>query len=224
MSDNETKWQQGFYSEVEPIRLTDPLSHALGSQVEGAPFVFHFTDAVKLAGHSCPAVSGAFKLTQKALKALYKDETPVRGNIRVLIKGGPEQLAYGPQAQVISMITGAAGETGFKGLGGRFARMKKLVFDREDFQFNTFIFEREDTGRAVKVTYNPDKVPLDPEADRLRKNVLEGTASGEEKKRFVELWQGKVKKILLEEESYPGLVEVEELEGFTFPGAGGKKA
>jgi hypothetical protein len=70
------------------------LSYALGSQKQGSPFVFNYTDAVKLAGHSCPAVSGAFKLTQKALKALYGEETPVRGGVRVLIKGGPEHNAY----------------------------------------------------------------------------------------------------------------------------------
>lgn len=214
-----TEWRQGFYAEVEPIRLIDPLSYALGSQKQGSPFVFNYTDAVKLAGHSCPAVSGAFKLTQKALKALYGEETPVRGGVRVLIKGGPEQLAYGPQSNVITLITGAAGEAGFKGLGGRFARNKKLVFDRGDFQFNTFIFQRQDTGKAVKVVYNPDKVPLDPEVERLRPRVLEGTASEEERERFMALWQGKVKKILLEDESYPGLIEVEELEAFTFPEA-----
>jgi hypothetical protein len=214
-----TEWRQGFFSEVEPIRLIDPLSYALGSQKQGSPFVFNYTDAVKLAGHSCPAVSGAFKLTQKALKALYGEETPVRGGVRVLIKGGPEQLAYGPQSNVITLITGAAGEGGFKGLGGRFARNKKLVFDRGDFQFNTFIFERQDTGNAVKVVYNPDKVPLGPEVERLRPRVLEGTASEEERERFIALWQGKVKKILLEDESYPGLFEVEELEAFTFPEA-----
>jgi formylmethanofuran dehydrogenase subunit E len=93
------------------------------------------------------------------------------------------------------------------------------VFDRGDFQFNTFIFERQDTGNAVKVVYNPDKVPLGPEVERLRPRVLEGTASEEERERFIALWQGKVKKILLEDESYPGLFEVEELEAFTFPEA-----
>ena len=37
----------------------------------------------KLAGHSCPAVSGAYKVTEKALKALYGSETPMRGGISV---------------------------------------------------------------------------------------------------------------------------------------------
>jgi hypothetical protein len=224
MNGKETQWRQGFFEEVEPIRLADPLSYVLGAQKEGAPFVFKYTDAVKLAGHSCPAVSGAFKLTAKALKALYGEELPLRGGIRVLIKGGPGELAYGPQSQVISLITGAAGEAGFKGLRRLFSRNKKLVFDKEDFQFNTFIFQREDTGKTVKVVYNPDKIPEEPEVASLMPPVMEGTAREEEKERFMALWQGKVKKILLEDELYPGLFEVEELRGFKFPEGRGEKA
>ena len=48
--------------------------------------------------------------------------------------------------------------------------------------------------------------------------VLEGSATENEKDEFISLWQGKVKKILLEDEKYPGLFEIEEIEGFEFPG------
>ncbi len=220
MSVDQTKWLQDFYDEVEPISLADPLSCVLGSQSCGDPFVYTFKDAVKLAGHSCPAVSGAYKITQKALKVLYPDKNtlPIRGHIRVLIKGGPTQLAYGPQAQVISLITGASGITGFKGLGrGKFARQNKLKFDEADFQFGTFIFEREDTGKAVKITYDPGVLPEDPAMSKLSPAVIGGTATREEKEKFAELWQEKVRKILLDDEKYPGLFTVQELEGFEFP-------
>lgn len=216
----ETIWRQKFYDEVETISLNDPLAHLLGAQNEGDPFIFRFTDAVLLAGHSCPAVSGAYKITSKALKALYGEETPVRGEIRVLIKGGPRDLAYGPQAQVISLITGASGATGFKGLGGRFSRNDKLLFDTKDPQFNTFIFERIDTGKAVKVTYNPGALPHDPRMNDVSPLVMGGTATREEKDLFIELWQGNVKKILLEDDQYPGLFQVEELTDFKFPSPG----
>jgi formylmethanofuran dehydrogenase subunit E len=221
---SETVWRQDFYKDVKPIRLVDPLAQILGAQSEGEPFVFRFTDAVLLAGHSCPAVSGAYKLTQKALGALYGNETPVRGTIKVLIKGGPEDLAYGPQAQVISLITGASGVTGFKGLGGRHGRKNKLFFDTTDVQFNTFIFQREDTGKSVKVTYNPQAIPPDARMNELSPRVLGGTATREEKETFISIWQGNVRKILLEEDEYPGLFEVEELEGFEFPEPGTLKA
>jgi formylmethanofuran dehydrogenase subunit E len=217
MEDNRTIWLQGFFDDVEPISLSDPLSEVLGAQKKGDPLVFRYTDAVKFAGHSCPSVSGAYRLTVLALKALYGDEVPERGSIRVLIKGGPDQLAYGPQSQVITLITGAAGVTGFKGLKRRFSRKGKLVFDTGDFQLNTFIFLRDDTGAAVRVTFNPDKVPEDPDLSSLMPRVVEGTASDNEKKKFARLWQERVRKILLDYNSYPGLFEVEVLEGFEFP-------
>ncbi len=214
---NTTNWRQGFFEEVEPIRLKEPLAHILGAQDENELFVINYTDAVLVAGHSCPAVSGAYRLTQKALKALYGKEAPVRGEIRVVIKGGPGDLAYGPQAHVISLITGAAGVTGFKGLGGRFGRNNKLFFDTEDPQFNTFIFQREDTGKAVEVSYNPQALSGDPRMNDVMPKVVRGVATDEEKELFYGLWQGNVRKILLEDGNYPGLFELKVLEGFRFP-------
>ena len=219
MSKQTTVWRQDFFDEVEPIKLKDPLAYILGAQDEGEPFVFNYTDAVLLAGHSCPAVSGAYKLTAKALKALYGNELPVRGQIRVLIKGGPADLAYGPQSHVISLITGAAGATGFKGLGGRHGRDGKLFFDAKDTQFNTFIFQREDNNRAVQVTYNPQALSGDPRMNDLVPLVLRGVATKEQKDLFISLWQGNVRKILIDDEKYPGLFTVTELKNFEFPRA-----
>ena len=219
-----THWKQDFFEQVEPIRLKDPLSHLLGAQDEEEVFVFHYTDAVKLAGHSCPAVSGAYKVTAKALKALYGDETPVRGEIKALIKGGPADLAYGPQAQVISLITGASGATGFKGLGGKYSRRNKLFFDEKNLEFNTFIFQREDTHKTVKLTYNPQVIPGDARMNGLVPKVLKGSATKEEKEEFINIWQGNVRKILLEDGKHPGLFTVEELGDFKFPDSGAKGA
>lgn len=216
----ETVWRQKFFHQVRPIRLIEPLARLLGAQYDDGVYVFHFTDAALLAGHTCPAVSGAYKVTQKALDALYGEQLPVRGEIRVLIKGGPRDLAYGPQAQVISLITGASGATGFKGLGGRFSRCDKLLFDTKDVQFNTFIFEREDTGKAVKVMYNPQVLPHDPRMNDVSPKVMAGSATEEEKELFISLWQENVRRILLEDEKYPGLFTVEELTGFRFPSPG----
>ena len=212
-----TAWRQNFFDKVEPIKLKDPLAYVLGAQKEGEPFIFNYTDAVMLAGHSCPAVSGAYKVTEKALKALYGKDLPVRGEIRILIKGGPTDLAYGPQAQVISFITGASGVTGFKGLGGKYGRNNKLFFTPGDMEFNAFIFQREDTGKTVKVTYNPQALPQDMRMNDLVPLVLRGAANEEEKELFISLWQGNVKKILLEDEKYPGLFEVTDLKDFKFP-------
>ena len=218
MINDVTRWSQGFFDEIEPIKTRDPLSYILGAQADEEPSYFYYTDAVKMAGHSCPAVSGAFRITQLALCALYgSDETPTRGEIRVLIKGGARDLAYGPQAQVISLITGASGETGFKGLGGRFGRNDRLKFDALDPQFCTYIFQREDTGKTVKVVYNPSALGTDSAMGPLMPLVLNGTATKEQKKLFTTLWQGKVRSILLENDKYPGLFTVEEMEDFVYP-------
>lgn len=212
-----TSWRQSFFDEVESIKLKEPLAYILGAQDEGEPFVLNYTDAVLVAGHSCPAVSGAYKVTQRALKALYGDELPVRGEIRVIIKGGPTDLAYGPQSHVISLITGAAGVTGFKGLGGRYGRDGKLFFDSRDVQFNTYVFQRLDTGKAVQVVYNPQALPGDPRMNDLIPLVLRGIANKEQKELFFSLWQGNVRRILLEDTRYQGLIEIEELKDFKFP-------
>lgn len=78
------KWKYSFYDDVEPIKLREPLAEFLGAIEAGEEFIFIYADAVKLAGHSCPDVSGAYKITQKALEALYANDTPVRGEIRAL--------------------------------------------------------------------------------------------------------------------------------------------
>lgn len=208
MAEGQSRWKQKFYDEVEPIKLRDPLAVFLGAMDEKEIFVFTYLDAVKLAGHSCPAVSGAYKITQKALEALYKNEIPVRGEIHVTVLGSPTDGANGPMAQVISFITGAATETGFNGLNGKFVRAGKLIFDTKNEEFGAFIFQREDTGKAVKVEYRAELLPQSDEMGRYFMRCLSGKATDKDRERFVDLWQGKVKKVLLEE--VEGLFKIKE--------------
>lgn len=212
MPEGQSKWKQDFFDKAEEIRLKDPLSYALGAMDEGEVMIFKYADAVKLAGHSCAAVSGAYKVTAKAVKFLYGDEPGVRGDIKVTIKGKPTDLAYGPMSQVMSLITGAATETGFHGLGGgRFGRYNLMTFDEDNFEFNTFIFERRDNGKKVKIVYNPQVLPENPRMGEVAGPTISGGAPKEIKEEFFSLWQGKVKKILLEDDQYPGLFTVEEV-------------
>lgn len=217
MPEGQSKWSQDFYDKVETIRLKDPLAYFLGSMEEGELFIFTYADAIKLAGHSCPAVSGAYKITAKALSALYGHETPVRGEIKVAIMGKPTDMAYGPMSQVISLITGAAPITGFAGLGRRFRRRNYLVFDEREFKYNTFIFQRLDTKKTVEVIYNSDLIPEDPKLGELISLVLSGQATEDEKRDFRRAWQEKVQKVLLEEKNIPGLFEVKEITNYRFP-------
>jgi len=204
-----TKWKQVFYDEVEPIKLKDPLAVFLGAIDEHEEFIFTYEDAVKLAGHSCPAVSGAYKVTEKALKALYGSEIPIRGGINVKVLGNIDNGANGPISQVISLITGAAPETGFAGLGNSFVRKNKLIFDEKNEEANAFVFTRDDNGKSVKVAYHPENVPGDEDMHNLFTKCIVGTASEKQKEKFKELWQKRVKCVLFEEAK--GLFSVEKL-------------
>lgn len=209
MCEIQTRWKQAFYEDVEPIRLREPLAEFLGAVNEGEEFIFTYADAVKLAGHSCPAVSGAYKITQKALAALYAKETPVRGEISVRVLGGVDNGANGPVSQVISLITGAAPETGFSGLGQKFQRKNKLVFDETDQEPNAFVFTRGDNKKSVKVIYHPENIPQrDEDMSELFTKCIVETATQKQKEKFKEIWQSRVKAVLFEEAE--GLFEVKE--------------
>lgn len=198
----ETNFKQDFFNEVAPIILVDPLAATLGAIDASEPYVYNYKDIIKFSGHSCPTVSGAYKMTQLALKELYGDDIPVRGDIRITIKGAPDEKVNGPISQVISFITGAAGETGFKGIGGKFNRFNLMVFEHDNPSENGIlaeaIFERVDNGKKVSVEYNASAIPSNPEMEKIMPLVFSGKASTEEKIKFGDIWQERVRIVLLE--------------------------
>jgi hypothetical protein len=106
-----------FFARIPGITLRDPLAELLGA-TEGGLIDYRFADAVKLAGHSCPTVAGAWLMTVRALRALYGDETPQRGQISVALSESIDRGVAGVIGSVAGLLTGAAGIGGFKGLGG----------------------------------------------------------------------------------------------------------
>ena len=110
-----------FFDAVPTIRLRDPLAEFLGATTDGV-LEYGYLDAVKLAGHSCPTVASAYWMTYRALRALYPDSLPERGNIRVEFSKAFAEGTTGVIANIVGLLTGAAGEGGFKGIGGRFDR------------------------------------------------------------------------------------------------------
>src|SRR3972149_1003538 len=202
-AEGQTKYSKDFFDSAEPIRIKDPLAVALGAMDKGGVFVFTYADAVKFAGHSCPAVAGAYKSTQMALKALYGDEIPVRGNVKVTFKGGVDYKVNGPISQVVTLITGASAENGFKGLGpaGKYGRYNLMTFDKElkpdPKAICSIVFQRVDNGKQTEVTYCVEPVPTSERPDKLMPLVISGKASEEESKEFGNLWQERVKTILL---------------------------
>ncbi len=175
------------------IILYDPLCDLLGSSTNGL-MTYTYEDVVKLTGHSCPTASGAFLMVKKGLEELYGDETPLRGGIKAVVQGKLGDGVVGVISSVVSYITGATDISGFHGLGGNYDRCGLLSYDENlDAQM---LLQRVDTGKSVKITYNPQLVPPAPQMQQLMQMVLSGNATVKTKKDFQDVWQGRVQNIL----------------------------
>ena len=194
-----------FFESVRRIALRDPLAELLGAS-EGGQLEYGFIDAVKLAGHSCPTVAGAYLMTLKALEALYGKEIPVRGNIRVSFRDDQASGVTGVIANVVSQITGAAGPGGFKGLAGKFRRSGLLSFNADIT--GEIRFERLDRAGAVETDFHPERVLPDKSMSTLLQGLLSNTAMPGDQAAFASMWQGRVRRILLEYCDDPALVTV----------------
>lgn len=181
-----------FFDEIETIKLKDDLSLFLGSLEDGI-VEFSYLDIVKSAGHSCPTVAGAYLMTLCALKELYKDEIPKRGEIFVSFKEDQNEGVAGVIANVVTQITGATETLGFKGLNGKFARHALMKFN-DEISADTK-FTRLDTNESVKVIYNPNMILSSEKIPLLMQKIMQNRASLEERKEFGKLWQERVKNI-----------------------------
>src|SRR3972149_5899929 len=184
-----------FFDAVPRISLYDPLAEFLGATKDGI-LQYGYFDAVLLPGPSCPTVAAAYWSTFKALVYLYPDAMPVRGEIRVEFSHDSASGVTGVIANVVSMLTGAMSDNGFKGIGGRFDRRKKLFFAVE--MPGEMRFTRLDTGRAVQTATNLKHIPASPRLPQLMARWLSDTATAAETAEFRQLWQARVRSILLE--------------------------
>jgi len=194
-----------FFARIPAIILRDPLAELLGA-AEGGLIEYRFADAVKLAGHSCPTVAGAWLMTVRALRALYGDEMPVRGDLRVALGEASESGVAGVIASIAGLLTGAAGDGGFKGLGGRYSRRNLLRFGVAGV--GGLAFTRLDTNVAVDCILRLEMVPADPRLGGLLGAILSGTADDAARHLFGELWQERVRRILIEHADDPEIVEL----------------
>jgi len=192
-----------FFDAVARIALYDPLAEFLGTADNGR-IEYGYLDAVKLAGHSCPTVAGAYLMTRLALGRLYPDSLPGRGGSRVEFGTPQADGVTGVIAAVAGLLTGAAGEGGFKGLAGRFGRRNLLAFAAGNAA--EVRFRRLDTGARVAAAYRPEAVPAPPELQALMPKMLAGAASDAERTEFGRLWQLRVKRILIDHCDDPALV------------------
>lgn len=194
-----------FFQHVTPLIVQDPLAALLGAADDGV-IEYRYVDAVKLAGHSCPTVAGAWLIARHGLAALYPESLPQRGGLRVEMCAAQDAGTTGVVGAVLGLITGAAGEGGFKGLGGVHVRRGLLGFGLSGA--GIVRLSRLDSGAAAWLDYHPERVPPAPEMQPLMAKIFSGTAEADERRAFGTLWQERVRRILLEHGDDAELVSV----------------
>lgn len=195
-----------FFAAAPVIRLRDPLAAFLGA-AEGGVIDYRFEDAVRLAGHCCPTVASAYLMTRAALAMLYGDQLPVRGEIRVDLRGARGAGVTGVIAAIATLITGATADTGFRGLAGQFSRRDKLFFD-QPLQAGELRFTRLDTGHTSEVAADLSPVAGDPRIGELLPLCLSGGATTADRADFQSLWQDRVRRLLIDHADDPAVIRV----------------
>ncbi|HEY1128736.1 MAG TPA: hypothetical protein VGF12_04975 [Roseateles sp.] len=184
-----------YFDDVPRLRVQDPLARVLGCAEDGV-LEYDFADAVRLTGHACVAVASAYWLTWLALEHLYPDSLPQRGGIKVEFRDDARSGGTGVIATVVQMLTGAAGSSGFKGLGGRFSRAG-LIRTKPDLMM-ALRFTRLDTHAAVDVGVDTASLPMPAELDRLVALLSAGKTTAQQEAELGALWQARVRTLLLE--------------------------
>lgn len=196
-----------FFDQAPSILMQDALAETLGA-AQGGFIQYHYLDAVKLAGHSCPTVAGAWLMTRAALARLYPGQTPRRGEVSVAMRESQDAGVVGVIASVAGLVTGAAGNGGFKGLAGRHARRDLLTYDvpmRGEMRFT-----RLDNGHSVEVSHHPEAASRPPELRMQMQAALTPGADTAQREAFVQSWQGWVRTMLIDHADDPALITIED--------------
>ncbi len=195
-----------FFSHAPVVRVRDGLAELLGA-ADGGVLEYRYADAVRLAGHSCPTVAGAFLLGRAALARLYPDQLPERGGVSVHMPAPASDGTTGVVAQVLTLLTGAAADNGFHGLGGRHVRSGLLTHAAAPTG-QGIVFGRPDSGASVALSLDLSAVPPDPAQRTLLGMVVQGNADATQRRAFGETWQARVRRLLLEHADDPRVIRV----------------
>ncbi|WP_416798157.1 hypothetical protein [Ciceribacter azotifigens] len=200
-----------FFADAPTISLRDPLAVFLGASKLGV-MTYTYADAVKLAGHSCPTVASAYLMVRHGLRHLYGDDMPERGGLEVHMRDPRDHGTTGVIASVATLLTGAAPETGFGGIGParRFARRDLLHFEAPIAAL--MALRRLDNGRGVLLDVDTSVVPPAREMQQLFPRILAEQAEDVDRAQFAELWQSRVERMLIQHAEDPALVRVREWE------------
>jgi hypothetical protein len=210
------KWLVDYIDKVPPIIMKEPFLELLGQTGPTVPYTYR--EVVKLAGHSCGAVAGAWMISRKALDALYPAGIPVRGQIKVAMPGAEDEWLVGVFGEVIAYVTGAAPKTGFPGaeFGREYNRRNLMSYGEKPAGTPpakmAWIFERTDTGVRVAVKYDLSRIKpaATQERTEMGAKVSKGLATPEEAREWREYWNARAR-FVLENGDAPGLFSVEKL-------------
>ena len=144
-----------FYNQAPEILIIDPMAVVVGSMPEGSNMItINLTDVAIYSGHICPSMAAGYMLTKKAMDALYPNSIPQRGQIRV------SAMAASDLMDVASYITGARAFYGRDEINAYDLVVDPSLKSEKRGQY-VMVFQRKDTGKAVKAVY--DKFKLIPE-------------------------------------------------------------
>ncbi|MCX7515263.1 FmdE family protein [Frateuria hangzhouensis] len=196
-----------FFEQAPRIATRDPLAALLGASDDGV-LVYGYADAVRLAGHSCPTVAGAYLMARAALRALYPDQPAERGGVAVRMGAPEHEGTTGVIAQVFTLLTGAAAGNGFHGIGGRYVRQGLLRYAGAS-EGAGVRFVRRDNGASVRVALDLSRVPPAPGLRERMAEALAPDATPAARQTFAGLWQDRVRRLLLEHADDPQVIVVE---------------
>ena len=195
-----------FFDEAPSILMFDALAETLGA-AQGGFIEYRYLDAVKLAGHSCPTVAGAWLMTRAALALLYPGQTPHRGEVQVAMRDPQDVGVVGVIASVAVLVTGAAGNGGFKGLAGRHARRDLLTFGVP--MHGEMRFTRMDNNKSVEVSHHPEAAARPADLRQQMQAALASQADSNQREAFAKNWQNWVRTMLIDHADDPALITVE---------------
>lgn len=145
------------------IKIHEPFAEFLMANPEEHTFEVSLLDAVRFAGHACPAMVGAFMISKHVVEKLFP-ETQVceRGDVQVFMGRGATEGATGPISNIFSFVFGAFEKNGFGGLGGEnFVRRNLLQYENLQVPPGAFRFKRVSTGQSLDVFYSPGQAQVD---------------------------------------------------------------
>lgn len=185
-----------FFAKAPRIHLRDGLADFLGAAEDGL-MEYGYEDAVRVAGHSCPTVAGSWLMARAAPRDLYPDGLAERGGVRVTMQAGEDEGTTGVIAQVFTLVTGAAANNGFHGIGSRFTRHGLLSYGDASVRGIARV-SRIDTGASVEVSMDLSSIPPVPQMRRLMMQAMDENAAPDVRAAFGAAWQDRVRRLLLE--------------------------